>query len=221
VASAADWITAGGTVIAAVGTVGALIFAAKAAKAASRSAKAASETADAANKALQHEALPLLLDVPYENYTDHEHEYPWPAEQEDGTSKTPMRGHIGFDQQWGTFSIPVRNVGRGVARIENFEISIARTGEAYAQHGDQALPVGEEVWLAGKPVERSAFREALQRTPSPLHEYMPVIFTVTYTDNSGQQRQRFEMALGGRGRSSAWRVLRTANTRLDQDPESP
>lgn len=210
-ATTADWITAIGTVLAAAGTVGALIYAAKAAKSASKSAAAASA-------AVRNEALPLLLDVPYELYTDGEHEYPWPLEHETDTGKTPMRGEIRFDSATGTFAIPVRNVGRGVARIESFEISIAQTGEAYAQYGGQALPSGEEIWLAGRPVGESDFATALQRTPSPLHEYM--IFVVTYTDNSGGQRQRFEMALGSRGRETAWRVLRTANTRLDDAPPS-
>ena len=59
------------TIAAAIGTVGALIYAAKGARAASLSAKAA-------NDALAADARPLLVDVPYEHYTNYEHEYPWP-----------------------------------------------------------------------------------------------------------------------------------------------
>jgi hypothetical protein len=208
-ATTPDWIAAIGAVAAAFGTVGALVYAARAAKAASASARTA-------NVATQNEILPLLLDVPYENYTDHEHEFPWPVDRDDGTAKTPTRGHIGFDPVSGTFAVPVRNVGRGVARIESYEIAIADTGERFAQHGTEAVPVGEDVWLAGRPVSGSDFLQALQRVPSPLHDYAPLIFSVTYTDNAGAQRQRFEMALGSRGSSSAWRVLRTANLPLDE-----
>lgn len=106
-ATTPDWIAAVGGVFAAFGTVGALVYAARAAKAASASARIA-------NVATQNEILPLLLDVPHENYTDHEHEYPWPADRDHGTRKTPTRGHIGFDPVRGTFAVPVRNVGRGV-----------------------------------------------------------------------------------------------------------
>lgn len=207
VATTAEWVTAAATLAAAVGTVGALFYAA-------RAASAASASAQIANVATQNEILPLLLDVPHENYTDHEHEFPWPANGDDGTSKTPVRGHIGLDPANGTFAVPVRNVGRGVARIESYEIAIASTSERYAQHGTEAVPVGEDVWLAGKPAPDSGFFQALQRTPSPLHDYAPVLFIVTYTDNAGSQRQRFEMALGSRGSSSAWRVIRTANRRI-------
>lgn len=216
-ATTADWITAVGTLIAAGGTVGALIYAARAARAASTSATAAIETADAANEALRHEALPLLLDVPYEHYMDYEHEFPWPLEREGGTSKTPMRGHIGFEPATGTFSVPVRNVGRGVARVEHFEISL-NDGAAYRQHGGEAIPVGEEIWLAGRPPGRSEFVAGLQQMPSPLHDYMPLIFAVVYTDNAGEQRQRLELGLGGRGGETAWRVLRTATVRLEDQP---
>jgi hypothetical protein len=218
-ATTADWITAFATLIAAGGTVGALIYAARAATAANRSAVAAVESADAARDAVRHEALPLLLDVPYEHYTDMEHEYPWPLEREGGTSKTPMRGQVAFHAETGTFAIPVRNVGRGVARIEDFEISF-KDGSSYRQFGGEAIPVGEEIWLAGRPVERSEFAQALKRQPSPLHEYMPLFFVVSYTDNSGKQRQRLEFGLGAKGGESAWRVLRTANVRLDDEAES-
>lgn len=206
--SAAEWITAGGTAGAAIGTVGALIFAAKA-------ASAASASADAANRAVQAEALPLLLDVPYEHYTDEEREFPWPVERDDGTSKTPIRGHIGLHPVTGTFSVPVRNVGRGVARIEHFELALTNGGERYAQHGGKALPAGEDFWLAGRPNKGNPLLSALQRSPSPLHGYMPLIFSVTYTDNSGMQKQRLEMGLGSRDGSSPWRVLRTVHLHLD------
>jgi hypothetical protein len=53
--STTDWITAGGTVIAAFGTVGALIFAARAAKAASASADAAGTSAEEAKRAIAAE----------------------------------------------------------------------------------------------------------------------------------------------------------------------
>src|SRR4051794_39188804 len=108
-ASTAETITAIGTAFAAVGTVGALGFAAWAARSASVSAKTA-------NEGLQAEARPLLLDVPYEHYTDGEHEYPWPDE---GMRKTPMRGQIIVDPTYGTFVLPVRNVGRDAALIES------------------------------------------------------------------------------------------------------
>jgi hypothetical protein len=79
--TAPEWITAIGTGAAAIGTVGALLFAAKAARSAGASAEIANET-------LRSEARPLLLDVPYEHYTDYEHEHPWPGES---MRKTPMQ----------------------------------------------------------------------------------------------------------------------------------
>jgi hypothetical protein len=208
VATTADWISAVGTVIAAGGTVGALVFAARAARAASKSAEAASN-------AVQLEALPLLLDAPYENYTDYEHEYPWPLERADGIKKTPMRGQIGLDPRTGTFAVPVRNVGRGVARIERYEISIASSGASYGKRGGEAVPVGEDVWLSGRPDQGSDFYKALQLVPSPLHERISVIFSATYTDNAGKQPQQFAFGLGSKGGESAWRVLSTETTRLD------
>jgi hypothetical protein len=192
-----DWITAVTAVFAVVGTVGALVFAAKAATAASKSA-------NAANGAIAAAARPLLLDVPYEHYMDYEHEYPWP----DGMRKTPMRGLISVDAHYGTFVFPVRNVGRGAARIESYSFTLMETGDEYAQFGGQAVPVGEDIWLAGRPVAGEALSSALLKQPAPVHGSLPFIFTVTYTDIAGQQRQRLELAVGTIGQDSALRVRR-------------
>jgi len=147
-ASTAETITAVATVFAAVGTVGALGFAAWAARSASTSAQAA-------NEGLQPEARPLLLDVPYEHYTDGEHEYPWPDE---GMRITPMRGQIMVDPTYGTFAFPVRNVGRGAALIEHVAISVNGVDKPYREYSGIAVPIGERrmaVRKAGRGNQRS------------------------------------------------------------------
>ncbi|MCD6726895.1 MAG: hypothetical protein LT070_06600 [Solirubrobacteraceae bacterium] len=206
-ASTADTITAVATAFAAVGTVGALIFAARAARAASSAAKIA-------NESLHAEARPLLLDVPYENYTDYEHEYPWP---DDGTRKTPMRGQIVVDATYGTFVFPVRNVGRGAALIESVSFSLGEVDETHTEYSGVAVPVGEDAWLAGKPDTNDSLSIALRRQPSPTHGSMPYILTATYTDIAGKQRQRLELGIGTKGRDTALRVLRIQHVDLSSD----
>lgn len=197
IATTAQWITATGTVGAAIGTVGALLFSAKAAKSAGASARIANET-------LKSEARPLLLDVPYEHYTDYEHEYPWPGES---MRKTPMRGQIGVDPIYGTFAIPVRNVGRGAASVQSVSFTLSEVGVTHTHPSGIAIPVGEDAWLAGKP-EGQDFADALRAGLSPTHGPMPYVFTIAYTDIVGRQRQRLRLAVGTVGQDSALRVKR-------------
>jgi hypothetical protein len=199
----AIWITAIATGGAAVGTVGALIFAAK-------TARSASEPAKIANESLQSEARPLLLDVPYEHYPDYEHEYPWP---EEAMRKTPMRGLISVDPAFGTFSVPVRNVGRGASLVESVSLTLTEVGVTHAEYSGIAIPVGEDAWLSGKRVSRE-FRDALSTVPSPTHGLMPFIFTVPYTDVVGKQRQQLELGVGSVGQDSALRVKRVKHVPL-------
>jgi hypothetical protein len=205
-ATTADWVTAGATGLAAIGTVGALVFAARAAAAAARSARTA-------NDALAAQAKPLLLDVPYEHYTDYEHEYPWPGES---MRKTPIRGQIVFDATSGRFVFPVRNVGRGVARIESFSVLLAEAAVNWTGYSGDAVPAGEDSWLAGDARNDPIFMEALARVPAPVHGPMPYVFTVTYTDIAGDQTQRLELAVGTIGQDSALRVLRIEHVALDK-----
>jgi len=186
-------------VVTAAGTVGAAVFTAWAARAASAAAKTARD-------GVQAEGKPILIDVPRELYTDYEHEIPWPG----SVRKTPMRGEIMMDSTIGTIVVPVRNVGRGLARIENYEVSLT-DGTSHAQHSTTLVPPGEDAWLLAEPVSTSAFAQAIQATPSALHGPTPVIFTVTYTDALGNQRERLELGLGSNGADTAWRVLRTAH----------
>lgn len=206
-----DWITAIATGFAAVGTVGALLFA-------FRAARAASKSAEEASRAIAAEARPLLLDVPCENYTDHDHEYPWPDE---GMRKTPTRGLISVDTTYGKFVFPVRNVGRGAALIESFSFVLAETGDEYAEYTRKAVPVGEDAWLAARPTSGSDVALALLGQPSPTHGPLPYIFTVTYTDIAGQQKQRLELSVGTVNQDSALRVQRIAHTALDPDSQLP
>jgi hypothetical protein len=203
-ASTTETITAIGTGFAAVGTVGALGFAAWAARSASTSAKAA-------NEGLHAEARPLLLDVPYEHYADGDHEYPWPGE---AMRKTPMRGQIVVNATYGTFVFPVRNVGRGAALIEHVAISVDGVDEPYREYSGIAVPVGEDAWLSGKPIESSAAAQALRGQPSPVHGPMPYVLTATYTDIAGKQKQRLELGVGTKGQDSALRVLRIQHVDL-------
>jgi hypothetical protein len=203
-ATTADWISAFATVGAAIGTVFALVFAASAAKSASNSAKAA-------NEALQAEARPLLLDVPRENYTDGEHEYPW---RDGETRKTPIRGQMLVDPAYGTFVFPVRNVGRGSALIEHVALTLNEVGETYSEYSGVAVPAGEDAWLMGNPEDHSAVRTALGRVPSPVHGAMPYTLSATYTDIASKQKQRLELGIGTRGQDSALRVLRIQHVSL-------
>lgn len=107
----------------------------------------------------------MLIDVPYEPYTDHEHEHPWRPE---GTRKTAVRGQISFDPASGTFAFPVRNVGRGAAHIEDFTFSLADADGAYREYWGRAIPAGEDYWLAAQPGP-GALLSALQSVPSPVH----------------------------------------------------
>ncbi|MGO9792153.1 MAG: hypothetical protein ACLP8S_22410 [Solirubrobacteraceae bacterium] len=199
----AIWITAIATGGAAVGTVGALILAAK-------TARSASESAKIANESLQSEARPLLLDMPYEHYTDYEHEYPWP---EEAMRKTPMRGPILIDPAFGTFSVRVRNVERGASLVESVSLTLTEVGVTHAEYSGIAIPVGEDAWLSGKPVSRE-FRDALSTVPSPTRGLMPFIFTVPYTDVVGKQRQQLELGVGSVGQDSALRVKRVKHVPL-------
>jgi hypothetical protein len=196
-ASTGETITAIATAFAAVGTVGALWFAAWAARSASSSAKTA-------NESVQAEARPLLLDVPYEHYTDYEHEFPWPGEEK---RKTSMRGQIVVDATDGTFVFPVRNVGRGVALVEHVEISVRGVGEPYRDYSGLAVPVGEDAWLSGKPSDSSSIAQALKEQPSPVPAVMPYFLTAGYTDIGGKQKQRLVLVVGTLRGDSSLRVL--------------
>lgn len=199
-----DWITALATCFAAVGTVGALFYAA-------RASKAASKTADEARRAVEAEARPLLLDVPYEPYTDYEHEYPWPPE---GMRKCAWRGQIIVDPENGTFVFPIRNVGRGPARIESFSLNLVDVDAGYSEYGGRSVPVGDDHWLAAQPQASGELVTALRSVPSPTHGPMPYVFSVVYADISGRQEQRLELGVGTRQGDSALRVLRVENVSL-------
>lgn len=195
-----DWIIAVATVPAALGAAAAAIFAARAASSAGRSATIAQQE-------LQASARPLLLDVPYEHYADHEHEMPWPGET---MRKTPMRGQIVIDASYGTFALPVRNVGRGAARVEGITFTLTAVGVTHVEPGGIVIPVGEDRWLAGKP-NRQEFRDALARVPSPVHGAIPYGFVITYTDITGTQKQQLELGIGTVGQDSAQRVKHIAH----------
>lgn len=104
--------------------------------------------------------------------------------------------------------------GRGAARIEHAELTL-HTGDTHRQWDGQALPAGEDLWITGEPVFGEPFIQSLGRTPSPLHDLMPLIFTVVYVDIDGSQRQRLELGIGSRGPDSAWRVIQTAHVSLE------
>jgi hypothetical protein len=53
-------------------------------------AKSASDAAKTAKLGVAGEHKPILIDVPYEMYTDYEHEIPWPTQ----TVKSAWRGEI-------------------------------------------------------------------------------------------------------------------------------
>src|SRR4051812_6175835 len=167
--------------------------------------RAANSASTSAKDAVHAEPRPLLLNVPYENYTDFEHEYPWAG----GIRKTPMRGQIVVDVTYGAFVFPVRNIGHGPAVIESFSLTLNEVDETYSENSGIVVPVGEDAWLAGTPDTTSTFSTAFRRQPAPVHGAMPYTFTVTYTDVAGKQRQRLELGVGTKGRDSALRVLRT------------
>jgi hypothetical protein len=186
-----------------VGQIGAVALAAWAAKSAAGSARSAQLSTEAQER-------PLLLDVPYEHYTDHSnHEMLLPGNQ---IRLTGVRGEIFFDPLHGSFAIPVRNVGRGLARIESFALSL--TGEPDAAvlfRADVALPVGEATYLVGEPQPGSRFHERLAAVPSPLHYNGALTLEVTYTDYLNARQQRLEMRMGGRAQGTAWRVLHASH----------
>ncbi len=202
--STTDWITAIAAVFAALGTVGALIFTA-------RVARSAAASANAANRGLLAAGRPLLLDVPYEHYTDPECEYSWRGE----IRKAPIRGQILVDATNGTFVFAVRNVGRGPARIDSFSIALADDGADYSEFAGVVVPAGGDIWLAGDPDANAALVQRLRTVPSPVHGPLPYLFTVAYTDVAGKQRQRLVLGVGTAGQDSALRVLRVEHVSLD------
>jgi hypothetical protein len=206
---AASWITAGATAGAAFGTVGALVFAA-------RAATSASESATIAAQGLQAEARPQLLDVPYEHYANGAHEYPWGF----GVRQTTQRGLIEVDARFGTFAVPVRNVGRGTCLVEAVSMTLTETGDSYSEYSGVAIPVGEDRWLAGTPIVGD-IRNALARVPAPILGLMPYIFTITYTDIAYQHKQRLELGVDAVARDPALRVIRIRHVDLTPRPKQP
>lgn len=68
------------------------------------------------------------------------------------------------------------------------------------QYSGVAVPVGEDAWVAGKPIGNSAVADALKGVPSPAHGPMPYVLTATYTDIAGRQKQRLELGVGTKER---------------------
>src|SRR4051812_41880885 len=128
--------------------------------------------------------------------------------------KTPMRGQIVVDPTYGTFVFAVRNVGRGAALIEHVAISVNGVDEPYREDSGVAVPVGQDAWLSGKPIETSSVAQALKGAPSPVHGEMPYVLTAVYTDISRRQKQRLELGVGTKGQDSALRVIRIEHVAL-------
>src|SRR4051812_7880166 len=109
-----QWIAGVGQPIATAGAVIAVAFAA-------RSARAANRSAGAAEQQVALQTKPLLTDVPLEPYLGPERSYRRPT----GIwSKSAWRGEIPANVEELWISVPVRNVGRGLARLTDIELRL-------------------------------------------------------------------------------------------------
>ncbi|HET6494684.1 MAG TPA: hypothetical protein VFH61_04860, partial [Thermoleophilia bacterium] len=177
----------------AISIVGALVAVA-AVLVALRSARAAERSATVASAQLH----PLLVDVPYEYYTDYEHEVPLPTGE---IRKSAMRGEIMANFSEGWLTVPVRNVGRGPAVIEEVEVRLFAPDDTIAAPVPEAMTTsvvapGEETWI-GIRVDASQ-NEHFTRAG---HQQGGISLVVVYADYLRGRRERATFDLGSRGRS--------------------
>jgi hypothetical protein len=194
-----DWVAATGSLGAALGAAVAAFFAWRATRASELVARATERDAGA-------QIRPLLLDVPYEQSGVHGGiEIVLP---DLSTQKTPMRGQITADWQRGMCSVPVRNVGEGVAKLVRAELrfrgepSDAISGLQLVQH----IPAASEGRVGFYRMEPISMPEA-----SAAHMLGGIEVWIAYTDYLGEQEQTLKLALGAYVGESAWRVLRAVN----------
>jgi hypothetical protein len=174
-----DWVIAALQAAALFGAIVAATYAARAARAAEGNVEA--------------QVRPLLLDVPPEPYTDYEHEVPLPS----GTSsmKSAGRGEIlaNADELW--LVMPVRNVGRGVARITSVSAYFNYRPDYGVSAYRDVLPPGEDTWLSIRVSKGDQL--AAQAPWSAIHQGLPPFYVwADYTDLSGGQGERVTFALG-------------------------
>jgi hypothetical protein len=177
-----DWVIAFLQAAAVGGAILAAGFAARAAKAAERNVEA--------------QVRPLLLDVPREPYTDYEHEVPVPPGV--GPMTVAWRGEIvaNADESW--LVMPIRNVGRGVARITSVAAYFHHRPDYGVYAYREVLPPGEETWLGIRVNESD--KQARDALWAAIHKGLPPFHvTAHYTDLSGGQRERVTFSLGREG----------------------
>jgi hypothetical protein len=202
-AAMVDWL--GDNVVSLVGAGIAVVAVAMA----WRSARAAERSATLASAQLH----PLLVDVPYERYTDFEHEVALPTGE---TQKSAIRGEILANFSEGWLTMPVRNVGRGPAIVEAVELHLIRAGMkipvAVAEAMTTPIVAPEEEARIGVMVVdegRDAFAEA-------GHRQGGISLTVSYADYLHESRERATFDLGTRSRETAWRVLGVTNAKSER-----
>lgn len=189
-----QWITGVGQVLAVSGAAFAAFYAARGARAAEQNVEA--------------QTRPLLLDVPYAPYTNHDHEIALP----NGTTvSSAWRGEVLANAGEGWLIFPVRNVGKGVARIDRMHAYFNRRQDYGLYAHRSILPPNEETHIGlrvveGDPGAREALGQAIKGLP-PFH------VTVHYTDLAGGQGEYASFDLGPTGASARLQVLHVEHGR--------
>ena len=196
-----------------IGQVLAVMIAAAAAYYAARSASAA-------ERAVEAQSRPLLIDVPYGIGYD----LPRPIRLPNGEPRdVSVSGQILTSPEEGWISIPLRNVGAGVAVIFSVRARVAGRSAWRASIAMQAvdprnLGPGEEtrigVQLGSDQAAKESLRHALERGG-------PVEVEITYFDFAWRQRQLVIASVGHQGDPPIWRVAWVSTrTREDEIPEA-
>jgi hypothetical protein len=185
-----DYITGIGQVVAVVIAAGAAYYAARAARSAERSALG--------------QTRPLLLDVPLEPYA----EETYVAELDGDTHRVEFRGEILSDRERGWMSVPLRNAGQGLAKVERAAI----LHEDFIEdgvHGSSGwtrsnVPAGEEtrieLWIPERSADHAVLKSAITTGEITL--------SVTYTDLFGKNRETATFYLAERPDAAFWTVWR-------------
>jgi hypothetical protein len=192
--STLDYITGIGQVVAVMIAAGAAYFAARAARSAERSAVG--------------QTRPLLLDVPLEPLQDAS----YVALIDGDTHRVQFRGEIlaNSDDAW--MSIPVRNAGQGLAKIELATVlhSDFIEGGAHGAAGwtRSNIPRGEEtrieMWIPQSSADHAVLKDAMARGD-------PLTLSVTYTDLFGENRETAKLYLVQRPDVVFWTVWALAH----------
>jgi hypothetical protein len=180
-----QWLTA-------VGALVALIFSWRSSRASARSARTA-------ERHLEAQTRPLLIDVPFGRIYEQDREIVVPGSVVGATLPNPIEGTVLVGSHW--VSLPLRNVGQGLARVTGagFEVDGERFAPAELEITMRNVPPGEEtrLGLSIPDPHGQHFTRAVENGSMEVY--------VEYTDLTGGQRQRTTVFV--KRPNGEWRVL--------------